>query len=81
MHARYADDVRGFVQSIVRNCHDAEDVTHDVFAKLMRKIQKYEERRSCSPHGSCAWRATRRSITCASRRQIPVEEVDQRRRP
>ena len=44
LYARYADDVQRMSQSIVRNRHDAEDVTQEVFVKLMRAIQKYEER-------------------------------------
>ena len=64
-----------FVQSIVQNRHDAEDVTHEVFAKLMRAIQKYEEREV----PFAAW-IVRVACNAAldhvrSRRQIPVEEV------
>jgi RNA polymerase sigma-70 factor (ECF subfamily) len=44
LYARYADDVYGYVRSIVRDQHQAEDVTHQVFAKLVRVIDKYEER-------------------------------------
>jgi RNA polymerase sigma-70 factor, ECF subfamily len=75
LYARYADDVRGFVQSIVRNRHDAEDVTHDVFAKLMRAIQKYEEREV--PFAAWILRVARNAALdhVRSRRQIPVEEV------
>jgi DNA-directed RNA polymerase specialized sigma24 family protein len=39
LYARHADDVLKFVQSIVRNRHDAEDVTQEVFTKLMRVIK------------------------------------------
>lgn len=42
LYARYADNVYGYVCSIVRDDHEAEDVTQDVFAKLMRVIVKYE---------------------------------------
>ncbi len=75
LYARYADDVRGFVQSIVRNRHDAEDITHDVFAKLMRAIQKYEEREV--PFAAWILRVARNAALdhVRSRRQIPVEEV------
>ena len=41
---RYADDVQRFVQSIVRDVHEAEDITQNVFAKLITAIEKYEER-------------------------------------
>jgi RNA polymerase sigma-70 factor (ECF subfamily) len=41
---RYADNVYGYVRTIVRDHHDAEDVTQQVFAKLMTAISKYEQR-------------------------------------
>jgi RNA polymerase sigma-70 factor (ECF subfamily) len=44
LYLRYADNVYGYVRSIVRDDYDAEDVTQHVFAKLMTVIGKYEER-------------------------------------
>jgi len=44
LYLRYADNVYGYVRAIVRNHHDAEDVTQQVFAKLMTTIVKYEPR-------------------------------------
>jgi hypothetical protein len=41
LYIRYADDVYGFVNSIVRDHHEAEDITQNLFAKLMRIIGKY----------------------------------------
>ena len=75
LYSRYADDVRRFVQSIVRDRHEAEDITHDVFAKLMRAIQKYEEREV--PFAAWIMRVARNAALdhVRSRRQIPVEEV------
>lgn len=75
LYSRYADDVLKFVQSIVRNRHDAEDITHEVFAKLMRAIQKYEEREV--PFAAWILRVARNAALdhVRSRRQIPVEEV------
>ena len=40
----YAEDVRRYVQTIVRDPHEAEDVTQDVFAKLVIALTKYEPR-------------------------------------
>ena len=74
LYARYADDVQRMSQSIVRNRHDAEDVTQEVFVKLMRAIRKYEEREV----PFAAWILRRRNASLdhvRSRRQIPVEEV------
>jgi RNA polymerase sigma-70 factor, ECF subfamily len=44
LYVRYADDVMGYVKSIVREVHEAEDITQNVFAKLMEAIGKYEQR-------------------------------------
>jgi RNA polymerase sigma-70 factor, ECF subfamily len=44
LYARYADDVEGYVRSILRDRHEAEDVTQQVFAKLITAIGKYEQR-------------------------------------
>jgi RNA polymerase sigma-70 factor (ECF subfamily) len=43
LYARYADNVCGYVRSIVHEHHEAEDLTQQVFAKLIRVIGKYEE--------------------------------------
>src|SRR3954451_16511275 len=44
LYIRYADNVYGYVASIVRDDHEAEDVTQHVFAKLMTALPKYEPR-------------------------------------
>ena len=44
LYTRYADNVYGYVCSIVHDDHEAEDVTQNVFLKLMRVISQYEER-------------------------------------
>lgn len=44
LYLRYADNVFGYVRTIVRDHHDAEDVTQQVFAKLITAIANYEPR-------------------------------------
>lgn len=44
LYIRYADNVRGYVRSIVHDEHEAEDVTQLVFAKLITAIHRYDER-------------------------------------
>jgi RNA polymerase sigma-70 factor (ECF subfamily) len=44
LYLRYSDNVYGYVRSIVRDDHDAEDVTQHVFLKLMTTLDSYEER-------------------------------------
>jgi RNA polymerase sigma-70 factor (ECF subfamily) len=75
LYVRYADDVQRFVQSIVRDPHEAEDITQEVFAKLMKAIQKYEEQGV--PFAAWIIRVSRNAALdhLRARRQIPVEEV------
>jgi RNA polymerase sigma-70 factor (ECF subfamily) len=44
LYVRYADNVYGYVRSILRDDYEAEDVTQHVFAKLMVVLPKYEQR-------------------------------------
>jgi len=44
LYLQYADNIYGYVRSIVRDEYEAEDVTQQVFAKLITIIAKYEER-------------------------------------
>lgn len=44
LYLRYADEILRFVKSLVRDHHEAEDITQNVFIKLMSVIGKYEPR-------------------------------------
>jgi RNA polymerase sigma-70 factor (ECF subfamily) len=44
LYVRYSDNVYSYVSSIVRNHHEAEDVTQQVFAKLIHSLRNYEDR-------------------------------------
>jgi RNA polymerase sigma-70 factor (ECF subfamily) len=44
LYITYSHNVYGYVRSIVRDDHAAEDVTQHVFAKLMTTIHKYDDR-------------------------------------
>jgi len=44
LYMTYSDNVYGYVRSIVRDDHEAEDVTQQVFAKLMTSLGKYDDR-------------------------------------
>jgi RNA polymerase sigma-70 factor, ECF subfamily len=44
LYVSYSNNVYGYVRSIVRDEYEAEDVTQQVFAKLMTSIHKYEDR-------------------------------------
>jgi len=44
LYVRFADDVCGYVNGIVRNLDESRDITQDVFGKLMTAIQHYDPR-------------------------------------
>jgi RNA polymerase sigma-70 factor (ECF subfamily) len=44
LYLRYGDNVYGYVRSIVRDAHDAEDITQQLFLKLMTALRQYEPR-------------------------------------
>jgi RNA polymerase sigma-70 factor (ECF subfamily) len=46
LYLHFAADVQRCVQGIVFQAHDAEDVTHNVFVKLLGGLDRYEERES-----------------------------------
>lgn len=75
LYARFADDVRGYAYSIVHDHHAAEDVTQQVFAKLMRVIGKYQVRDV--PFFAWMLRVTRNVALDHLRKHhpLPVEEV------
>jgi RNA polymerase sigma-70 factor, ECF subfamily len=75
LYVRYADDVYGYVNSIVRDSHEAEDVTQNVFAKLTGAIRKYEPREV--PFAAWILRVARNAALdhVRGRRLVPCEEI------
>jgi len=75
LYVRYADDVLRFITGLVRDHHEAEDITQNVFAKLMTAIVKYEER--AVPFDAWILRVARNAALdhLRAKRAIPSEEV------
>src|SRR5690242_429579 len=75
LYLRYADNVFGYVRSIVHDEYEAEDVTQHVFAKLILVIGKYEQR--SVPFTAWMLRLARNVAIdhVRRRRAIPCEEV------
>jgi RNA polymerase sigma-70 factor, ECF subfamily len=75
LYVRYAPDVQRYIASFVRDHHEAEDITQNVFAKLMTAIQKYEQREV--PFAAWIMRVSRNAALdhMRSRRAMPAEEV------
>lgn len=77
LYVRYADDVLRYVNSFVRDQHEAEDITQNVFAKLMTAIKKYEQREV--PFDAWILRVSRNAALdhLRAKRAIPTEDVRQ----
>jgi RNA polymerase sigma-70 factor (ECF subfamily) len=75
LYLRYKNSVYGYVLSITRDEHEAEDVTQHVFMKLMSVIAKYEPRQV--PFTAWIIRVARNVAVdhMRQRRPTPVEEV------
>jgi RNA polymerase sigma-70 factor (ECF subfamily) len=75
LYLRYADEILRFVKSLVRDHHEAEDITQNVFIKLMTVIGKYEPRDV--PFSAWARKVARNVAMdhLRTRRMTPVEDV------
>jgi RNA polymerase sigma-70 factor, ECF subfamily len=75
LYVRFADDVCAYVDSIVHDRHEAEDITHTLFLKLLVKIQRYEQREV--PFAAWILRVARNAALdhVRARRAIPFEEL------
>ena len=75
LYRRFATNVYGLARSIVRDDHEAEDVTQHLFAKLMTALPKYEPREV--PFSAWILRVARNVAVdhMRQRRAIPCEDV------
>jgi RNA polymerase sigma-70 factor (ECF subfamily) len=75
LYLRYADNVYGYVCSIVRDEYEAEDVTQQIFAKLLTSLERYEPR--VVPFSAWILRVAHNAAIdhVRMRRPVPLEEV------
>jgi RNA polymerase sigma-70 factor, ECF subfamily len=75
LYVRYAADVQRYVNSFLHDEHEAEDITQNIFAKLIKAIAKYEERDV--PFTAWILRVSRNAALdhIRAKRAIPTEEV------
>ena len=75
LYVRYADDVLRYVRSVVRDHHEAEDITQNVFVKLVAVIGKYEPQDV--PFAAWILRVARNAALdhLRTRRMVPCEDV------
>jgi RNA polymerase sigma-70 factor, ECF subfamily len=81
LYVRYKDNVYGYVLSILRDPHEAEDATQIVFMKLISVIHKYEPRDV--PFAGWILKVARNVAldSLRKRRLVPCEEVIESSRP
>lgn len=74
LYVRYADNVYSYVRSIVRDEHEAEDITQSLFSKLPASLSRYEPR---APFSRWILRVARNLALDHLRaaRAVPCEEV------
>lgn len=75
LYVRYSGDVLRYVASFVRDHHEAEDITQNVFAKLMKAIKRYQQQEV--PFDAWILRVARNAALdhLRAKRAIPTEEV------
>jgi RNA polymerase sigma-70 factor, ECF subfamily len=75
LYLRYKDNIYGYVLSILRDAHEAEDATQTVFMKLISVIHNYEPRQV--PFTAWILRVAHNVAvdSLRQRRPVPCEEV------
>jgi len=75
LYVRYSPEVLRFVRKLVQDDYEAEDITQNVFMKLMRVIDKYEPREV--PFAAWILRVARNAALdyLRARRTTPTDEV------
>ena len=75
LYVTYAADVNRRIQAIVHDAHAAEDLTHDIFAKLFTAIAKYEQREA--PFSAWILRVAHNAALdhLKRRRQVPFAQL------
>jgi len=75
LYLLYADNVYGYVLAIVRDEHDAEDITSEVFSRLPRALSHY--RPSAAPFAAWLLRVARNAALdhLRAQRSVPLAEV------
>lgn len=75
LYVRYGPDLLRYVNSFVKDDHEAEDIVQNVFAKLITAISRYEQKDV--PFTAWIMRVARNAALdhLRARRAIPTEEV------
>ena len=75
LYLLYADNVYGYVLAIMRDEHDAEDITSEVFSRLPRAVTRY--RSGATPFAAWLLRVARHAALdhLRAQRSVPHAEV------
>jgi RNA polymerase sigma-70 factor (ECF subfamily) len=75
LYLLYADNVYGYVLGIVRDEHDAEDITSEVFSRLPRALTRYQV--SAAPFAAWLLRVARNAALdhLRAQRSVPRAEI------
>src|ERR1700759_3064629 len=75
LYLLFADNVFGYVVSIVRDEHDAEDITSEVFSRLPRALSHY--RSGATPFAAWLLRVARNAALdhLRAQRSVPLAEI------
>jgi RNA polymerase sigma-70 factor (ECF subfamily) len=75
LYLLYADNVFGYVLAIVRDEHDAEDLTSEVFARLPRALSHYKA--GATPFAAWLLRVARNAALdhLRAQRSVPLAEI------
>ena len=78
LYVSYSNNIYGYVRSIVRDEHEAEDVTQHIFAKMMTALARYEP--GVVPFSAWILRIAHNAAIdhVRARRPVPIEEVHPR---
>jgi RNA polymerase sigma-70 factor (ECF subfamily) len=84
LYLQYANNVYGYVCSLVHDEHEAEDVTQQLFAKLITALPKYEPRATpfsawilrVAHHVAIDYLRVRRALPCEEVRSADEEDHD-----
>ena len=75
IYAEYSGKVMGYIRARIRSSADAEDIHSEVFEKILRKIEDFDETKASL--NTWIFTITRNTVIDHFRRTKPSEELDE----
>ena len=76
IYATYSGKVMGYLRARIHNTAEAEDICSEVFEKVMRKIDDYDQTKAAV--GTWIFSITRNTLIDHYRKKRPTEELDEK---